>query len=69
MRKFGLLGTSALGSAAFFGFSLALAAPAYAQGGNGGTNDTQPPACPTNTTPSEAGTSSTSRDNCISGEV
>ncbi len=69
MRKFGLLGTSALGSAAFFGFSLALAAPAYAQGGNGGTNDTQPPACPTNTTPSEGGTSATSRDNCISGEV
>src|SRR4051812_14079759 len=69
MRKFGLLGTSALGSAAFFGFSLALAAPAYAQGGTGGTNDTQPPACPTNTTPSEAGTSATSRDNCISGEV
>ncbi|MEA2998837.1 MAG: hypothetical protein QOH04_1379 [Sphingomonadales bacterium] len=69
MRKFGLLGTSALGSAAFFGFSLALAAPAYAQAGNGGTNDTQPPACPTNTTPSEGGTSSTSRDNCISGEV
>jgi outer membrane receptor protein involved in Fe transport len=69
MRKFGLLGTSALGSAAFFGFSLALAAPAYAQGGTGGTNDTQPPACPTNTTPSEAGTSAASRDNCISGEV
>ncbi|MEA3050051.1 MAG: hypothetical protein QOG84_1887 [Sphingomonadales bacterium] len=69
MRKFGLLGTSALGSAAFFGFSLALAAPAYAQAGNGGTNDTQPPACPTNTTPSEGGTSATSRDNCISGEV
>src|SRR4051794_27957561 len=66
MRKFGLLGTSALGSAAFLGFSLALAAPAYAQGG---TNDTQPPPCPTNTTPSEAGTSATSRDNCISGEV
>jgi outer membrane receptor protein involved in Fe transport len=66
MRKFGLLGTSALGSAAFFGFSLALAAPAYAQGG---TNDTQPPPCPTNTTPSEAGTSAGSRDNCVSGEV
>ncbi len=31
MRKFGLLGTSALGSFTFIGLSLALAAPAYAQ--------------------------------------
>jgi outer membrane receptor protein involved in Fe transport len=31
MRKFGLLSTSAIGSAAFFGMSLALAAPAAAQ--------------------------------------
>lgn len=31
MRKFGLLGTSALGSATFIGFSLFMAAPAYAQ--------------------------------------
>jgi len=32
MRKFGLLGTSALGSAAAFGLSVGFAAPAYAQG-------------------------------------
>jgi outer membrane receptor protein involved in Fe transport len=32
MKKFGLLSTSAIGSAAFFGMSLALAAPASAQG-------------------------------------
>ncbi len=31
MRKFGLLGTSALGSFTFIGLSIALAAPAYAQ--------------------------------------
>ncbi|HEY0412099.1 MAG TPA: TonB-dependent receptor plug domain-containing protein, partial [Allosphingosinicella sp.] len=31
MRKFGLLGTSALGSVTFIGLSVALAAPAYAQ--------------------------------------
>jgi outer membrane receptor protein involved in Fe transport len=32
MRKFGLLGTSALGSFTFIGLSIALATPAYAQG-------------------------------------
>lgn len=34
MKKFGLLSTSAIGSAAFFGMSLAIAAPAYAQDNN-----------------------------------
>ncbi|HEX9955377.1 MAG TPA: TonB-dependent receptor [Allosphingosinicella sp.] len=33
MKKFGLLGTSAIRSAAFVGFALAAAAPAYAQSG------------------------------------
>jgi outer membrane receptor protein involved in Fe transport len=33
MKKFGLLGTSAIGSAAFIGFTLIAATPAYAQGG------------------------------------
>jgi outer membrane receptor protein involved in Fe transport len=65
MRKISLLGTSALGSAAFIGFSLALAAPAHAQGGTT-TNDTPPP-CPTNgaTTDQPA----TTPDNCLRGEV
>jgi hypothetical protein len=31
MKKFGLLSTSAISSAALFGLSLAFAAPAYAQ--------------------------------------
>ena len=31
MKKFGLLSSSAIGSAALFGMSLAFAAPAYAQ--------------------------------------
>ncbi|MEA3004690.1 MAG: hypothetical protein QOH81_3478 [Sphingomonadales bacterium] len=64
MKKFGLFGSSAISSAAFIGFTLALTAPAHAQGGS---NNNQPPPCPSNTTPSEAG--STQRDNCISGEV
>src|SRR3954453_19311803 len=65
MRKISLLGTSALGSAAFIGFSLALAAPAHAQGGTT-TNDTPPP-CPTNgaTTDQPA----TTPNNCLRGEV
>jgi outer membrane receptor protein involved in Fe transport len=37
MRKFGLLGTSALGSVTFIGLSIALAAPAYAQSDPPGT--------------------------------
>jgi outer membrane receptor protein involved in Fe transport len=68
MKNFGLLGSSALGSAAFIGLSFAFAAPAAAQTQpTGGTNNTPPPACPTNTTPSEGGT--VQRDNCVSGEV
>src|SRR3954447_6104797 len=45
MKKFGLLGASALGSAAFVGFSLALTAPAMAQGGTPATT-TLPPCAP-----------------------
>lgn len=57
MRKFGLLGTSAICSAAFFG--LTVAGPAYAQSTN--TDDT-PPAC-------ENMPEGSARDNCMSGEV
>ncbi|MFL6858539.1 MAG: TonB-dependent receptor domain-containing protein [Allosphingosinicella sp.] len=66
MRKISLLGTSALGSAAFIGFSLALAAPAYAQGGTS-TNDTPPP-CPANGA-TTTGQGATTPDNCLRGEV
>lgn len=43
MTRFGLLGTSALRSAAFIGFTLAVAAPAYAQ-----TTPAPKPPCPVN---------------------
>src|SRR3954469_7048756 len=66
MRKISLLGTSALGSAAFIGFSLALAAPAYAQGGTS-SNDTPPP-CPANGA-TTTGQGATTPDNCLRGEV
>jgi outer membrane receptor protein involved in Fe transport len=58
MRKFGLLGTSALGSFTFIGLSMAIAAPASAQG----TTEDDVPAC--STMPE-----GTERDNCLSGEV
>ncbi|HEX6374728.1 MAG TPA: TonB-dependent receptor [Allosphingosinicella sp.] len=58
MRKIGLLGTSALGSFAFIGLSMALAAPAYAQG----TEDENLPNC-------ESLPEGTERDNCLSGQV
>src|SRR4051794_3384878 len=61
MRKFGLLGTSALGSFTFVGLSMAFAAPAHAQAA--GTSPAQvPPACAS----LPAGTQ---RDNCLAGEV
>src|ERR1044072_7359562 len=40
MKKFGLLSSSAMGSAALFGLSLAIASPAYAQ------DDPPPPPAP-----------------------
>ncbi|MDB5693754.1 MAG: TonB-dependent receptor [Alphaproteobacteria bacterium] len=46
MNKFGLLGSSAIGSAAFLGFTLLAAAPAHAQGG-------QPTDCSALPTPAE----------------
>jgi outer membrane receptor protein involved in Fe transport len=58
MRKFGLLGTSALGSCAFIGLSMALAAPAYAQD----AEDESAPNC-------AALPEGTERDNCLAGEV
>ncbi|HYJ83257.1 MAG TPA: hypothetical protein VEW26_10495, partial [Allosphingosinicella sp.] len=58
MRKFGLLGTSALGSFTFIGLSIAVATPAYAQG----TTEDDAPAC--STLPEGA-----ERDNCLAGEV
>src|SRR4051794_41760413 len=63
MTKLGLLGSSALGSAAFIGFSVLAAAPAYAQGGQPTTDCTTLPtqaerdACtahPATTTPADA---------------
>ena len=39
MRKFGLLGTSAIRSAAFIGFTMALASPSFAQGTGEGDDD------------------------------
>jgi outer membrane receptor protein involved in Fe transport len=65
MRKISLLGTSALGSVAFIGFSLALAAPAYAQGG--ASQADAPPPCPTGGAAAEPG--ATVPDNCLKGEV
>ena len=56
MRKFGLLGTSALGSFTFIGLSLALAAPAHAQGTDA------PDACASLPEGAE-------RDNCLAGET
>jgi hypothetical protein len=56
MRKFGLLGTSALGSFTFIGLSLALAAPAHAQGTDA------PDACTSLPEGAE-------RDNCLAGET
>jgi outer membrane receptor protein involved in Fe transport len=61
MRKFGLLGTSALGSFTFVGLSMAFAAPAQAQS-NEATPGNIPPACAS----MPAGTQ---RDNCLAGEV
>src|SRR5687768_5038393 len=58
MRKFGLLGTSALGSFTFIGLSIAAATPAFAQD----TTADDPPAC--STLPE-----GTERDNCLAGEV
>lgn len=58
MRKFGLLGTSAICSAAFFGF--AVATPAYAQSTN--EDSAPPPAC-------ENMPEGSARDECMSGEV
>lgn len=58
MRKFGLLGTSALGSFTFIGLSIALAAPAYAQD----TEDENAPNC-------ASLPEGTERDNCLAGEV
>src|SRR4051794_2325459 len=46
MKKFGLLGASALGSSAFVGFALLVATPAYAQGGTGNASQTLPPCRP-----------------------
>ncbi|MBV9882952.1 MAG: TonB-dependent receptor plug domain-containing protein, partial [Sphingomonadaceae bacterium] len=66
MRKISLLGTSALGSAAFIGFSLAFAAPAAAQTA-ASANDAPPP-CPTNTAAPEAN-GNRGPDNCLQGEV
>jgi outer membrane receptor protein involved in Fe transport len=56
MRKIGLLGSSALGSFAFIGLSMALATPAYAQG------DEDTPPCASMPEGAE-------RDNCLAGEV
>jgi outer membrane receptor protein involved in Fe transport len=61
MRKFGLLGTSALGSFTFVGLSMALAAPAYAQDAQSGPGNV-PPAC-------SSLPEGTQRDNCLAGEV
>jgi outer membrane receptor protein involved in Fe transport len=58
MRKFGLLGTSALGSFTLVGLSMGFAAPAQAQDAATAT----PPACAS----LPAGTE---RDNCLAGEV
>src|SRR4051794_37133129 len=58
MRKFGLLGTSALGSFTFIGLSVAFAAPAQAQQ----VDEDIPATC-------AAMPEGTERDNCISGEV
>jgi outer membrane receptor protein involved in Fe transport len=62
MKKLGLLGTSAIGSAAFIGFSLA-AAPAYAQSDTAATAPAPQP-CPAGTDEATA-----RRDNCLLGEV
>src|SRR3954467_10602204 len=53
MKRFGLLGPSAIGSVAFVGFTALAAAPAYAQGG-------QPADCSTLPTQAE-------RDACTAG--
>ncbi|HEX8064578.1 MAG TPA: TonB-dependent receptor [Allosphingosinicella sp.] len=58
MRKFGLLGTSALGSFTAIGFAMALATPAYAQQ----VEEEKDPTCATMP-------EGTERDNCIAGEV
>ncbi|HET9428920.1 MAG TPA: TonB-dependent receptor [Allosphingosinicella sp.] len=58
MKKFGLLGTSALCSFTFVGLSMAIAAPAHAQS----TQDENRPNCATLP-------EGTERDNCLSGEV
>jgi hypothetical protein len=46
MRKFGLLGTSAIRSAAFLGLSMAIAAPAYAQSAQSTPQDECDPSDP-----------------------
>ncbi|MFL6846616.1 MAG: TonB-dependent receptor plug domain-containing protein [Allosphingosinicella sp.] len=58
MRKFGLLGTSALGSFTFIGLSVAFAAPAQAQQ----VEEDIPATC-------QAMPEGSDRDKCISGEV
>jgi outer membrane receptor protein involved in Fe transport len=58
MRKFGLLGTSALGSFAFIGLSLAVAAPAHAQDSTG-----------EDASSCASKPEGTERDNCLAGEV
>src|SRR4051812_39519534 len=58
MRKFGLLGTSALGSFTFIGLSVAFAAPAQAQQ----VDEDVPATC-------QAMPEGSDRDKCISGEV
>jgi outer membrane receptor protein involved in Fe transport len=59
MRKFGLLGTSALGSFTVIGLSIALATPAYAQ----------EDAVDEDTPPCASMPEGTERDNCLAGEV
>jgi outer membrane receptor protein involved in Fe transport len=61
MTRFALLGSSAIGSAAFIGFSMLAAAPAYAQGGQPADCSTLPTqaerdACTAGTTPTTATT-------------
>jgi outer membrane receptor protein involved in Fe transport len=58
MRKFGLLGTSALGSFSVIGLSIALATPAHAQDSTG-----------TTVPPCTGMAEGAERDNCLAGEV